>query len=350
MTRRLASALFLIVVIGIVIAGIAGAAGSSGIDASTSTLEHGRLKFQGSRIEKGDDAKVAVVPVIGEIRSGSSDPSGGIVGSEDTVALIEAIVESDQFDAILLELDTPGGGVLASAEIADAVRRAQAEDLKVLAWMRNSAASGGYYISAPADHIVAAPETLTGSIGVILQYFTVQELAGKVGIKSETIKTGRMKDIASPWKDATPEERAVLQELIDEAYDEFVDVIAKGRDMREGEVRELADGRVYTGAQAERLGLVDTLGLREQAYEQVAKLVDADEGDLEVVEYRRSYSFGELLASGSARALEAGELSRVGSELLGGVLGRGLPGAAAGDAGLATGPTPGLALEYRAVP
>lgn len=345
MTRRLASALFLIVVVGVVIAGIVGAASGRGLDSDTSSLEQGRWSFQGTTIERGDGATAAVVPIRGEIRSGGSDPAGGIVGSEDTVALIDAIVESDDFDALLLELDTPGGGVLASVEIADAVRRARSKGLKVVAWMRGAAASGGYYVSAPADSIVAAPDTITGSIGVIMQYFTVEELAGKVGVKPVTIKSGRLKDLRSPFRDTTPEERAVLQGIIDEAYGNFVEAVAKGRDMPKDTVRDLADGRVYTGAQAAENGLVDELGLRAQAYERVAELTGTKVEDLELVEYRRSYSFAELLTSQADAAISAAGLARAGGELLSGLAGGGVTGA---DIATVARPGGGLYLEYRA--
>lgn len=345
MTRRLSLTLFFCAIIGVIIAGIAGAAAESGARTDIATLKEDQRSFRGSTVEDGDDATVAVIPIRGVITGGDSNPNGSSVGADDVVALIDAVVESDEFDAILLELNTPGGGVLASAEIADAVKRARQEDLKVVAWMRESAASGGYYISAPADHIIASKETITGSIGVILEYVQVAKLADDIGVKPVVVKSGKLKDMGSPFRDLTPEEQRLLQEMIDEAYGGFVEVVAKGRDMSEGEVRELADGRIYTGTQAEENGLVDELGLRDDAYEAVAKLLDEDADELEVVEYERSFSFGELLSASSNDMLSAAGVGRAATDIARAALG--------GDSALglstqAGGPRPFISLEYRA--
>ena len=350
MTRRLATTLFLLVVFGVVVAGIVGAAQGAGAEASSSVLEDGDRTFTGTTLEEGDE-RVAIVPIRGSITGGSSDPSGASTGSDDTVGLIDAIVESDDYEAILLELNTPGGGVLASAEITDALERAQDEGVKVVSWMRDSAASGGYYVAAGTDRIVASRETITGSIGVILQYVQVAELVKDIGVKPITIKSGKLKDIGSPFRDLTPEEQAVLQELIDESYAGFVDIVAEGRDLPESRVREIADGRIYTGVQAEEIGLVDELGLRADAYKAVAKLLKEDEDDLEVVAFDRSYSFTELLTSSSERAFAGLDASRAVGELVNGALrGDGLrvgAGAATPRAGAANSGDV-VRLEYRA--
>jgi protease-4 len=172
--------------------------------------------------------------------------------------------------------------------------------------MRGTAASAGYYISAPSDHIVAAPTTFTGSIGVILEYFVGAELADEIGVKSVVIKSGKLKDIGNPLRQETPEEREVFQRIIDEAYDEFVGVVSLGRDIDEDEVRELADGRIYSGRQALELDLVDSLGLRKEAYDQMAKLVDKgrDDGeDLDVVRFSRTFGLFESLLAGTQPTL-----------------------------------------------
>ncbi|MCB0877489.1 MAG: signal peptide peptidase SppA, partial [Thermoleophilia bacterium] len=231
-------------------------------------------------------------------------------GADDVVRMLDAIADdSDSWDAVILELDTPGGSVLAAEEITAAIKRLKDDaDLPVLAWMRGTAASAGYYVSAPTDRIVAADSTFTGSIGVILEYYVAEKLADKVGVSQVVIKSGKLKDIGNPLRAATPEERQLFQTIIDEAYGTFVGVVSKGRDIPEDEVRKLADGRIYTGTQAKELGLVDELGLRRDAYDAVAKLIDAkgvDGSDIEVVEFRRSYGLLELLGADVQPSLDS---------------------------------------------
>jgi protease-4 len=226
--------------------------------------------------------------------------------------------------------------------------------------MRDYAASGGYYIGVNADHIVAHPATITGSIGVILQYVNVEGLAKKVGVAPVTIKSGPLKDMASPFRDLTAEEREILQGLIDESYGEFVDVVDAGRkDLDEEEVRELADGRIYTGIQAEKAGLVDELGGENEVYSSTAKLIeeeaDDDEDvkpkDLKVVRYAPSFGFWEQLGSATGPTLS---LNMVMDELQAQLLGRGAgtpTASATPNRRVQTGPAhAGLPqLEYRAV-
>lgn len=316
MTRRLAIWLATLLAF---VAMIAGAASSAGdVSETPTTIEWGGRTYDGKRIFKGDRAgtSVAIVPVTGTIASGDSDPSGAVTGSEDLVSTIRAIRESGDFDAILLEVDTPGGGVLASAEVAEEVREARRkDDLVVVAWMRDIAASGGYYISSQADHIIAAPTTMTGSIGVIMQLMQFDGLADEVGIEAVTIKSGRLKDMGSPFRDMTAEERDVLQRMIDEAYGDFLDTVSDGRGMTLGDVRELADGRIYTGRQAAKLGLVDSLGTRFDAYDTVARLVHKgdDAQDVSVTRFERRYGFYDIFGASSAATALGGRASGAGA-------------------------------------
>lgn len=161
--------------------------------------------------------------------------------------------------AIVLRIDSPGGGVGPSQEIYEAIR--EAHDIKpVVASMGSVAASGGYYIAAPCHKIYANPGTMTGSIGVIMEFADLRELLGKVGIGTRVIKSGRLKDIGSPTRDMTAEEKALLQALIDDAHDQFVDAVAAGRGLEKEQVKAIADGRIMTGRQALALRLVDHLG------------------------------------------------------------------------------------------
>jgi protease-4 len=349
MTRRLVIWFFLVIVLVALVA--SAAATSTGSAGLVSPLTRNGVTYTGTLVQGGDDdARVALIPVYNAIVDGDSAPDGSATGGDDVVRMIEAITEDeDDWAGVILELDTPGGSVLASEEITDALKRLKDETkLPVVAWMRGTAASAGYYISAPTDRIVAAPSTFTGSIGVILQYYVVDELAREIGVEAVTIKSGKLKDIGNPLRKATDEERAVFQSIIDEAYGTFVDVVAKGRDLPEDEVRTLADGRIYTGTQAKELGLVDDLGLRREAYDALAKLIDrkgVKGEDLHVVSYGRAYGFFETLAAGTQPALDTLATAKA----VGGVL-RGERGAAAKLAGTGSRQLgDGFArLEYRA--
>lgn len=350
MSRRLAIWIALLVVFVALVATAAGEAGGErgGV---TAPLTRNGVSYGARRVQDGDgDLRVAMVPIFNEIFDGDSPADGSATGGDDIVRMLDAIAEDeDTWDGVILELDTPGGSVLASEEITEALRRFDKEtDIPVLAWMRGTAASAGYYISASTDRIVAAPTTFTGSIGVILEYYVAAELAKDVGVKLVVIKSGKLKDIGNPLRDETPEERAVLQSIIDEAYDEFVRVVSKGRDIDEADVRRLADGRVYSGRQAKELDLVDELGLRSTAYDEMAKLIDKDASgeDLDVVRFTRSFGFLESIAAGAQPTLDTVAAARA----VGGVLrgdGASLatlarqPGARRVGNGLAT-------LEYRA--
>ena len=308
MSRRLVIWIFLLIILVALVVSAAASGGGTGTDLAAPLSEDG-VTYSGTTVQDGDgDSRVAIVPIYNAIVDGDSPADGSATGGDDVVRLLDAIADDeDSWDGVILELDTPGGSVLASEEITDALERLKEEtELPVLAWMRGTAASAGYYISAPTDRIVASQHTFTGSIGVILEYYVVQELADEIGVKAVTIKSGELKDIGNPFRQETPEERRLFQELIDEAYDQFVDVVSEGRDLSEAKVRELADGRIYTGKQAEELGLVDTLGLRREAYEEMAKLIDdGDEGDdLDVVTYSRAYGFLESLAAGAEPTLD----------------------------------------------
>ena len=186
-------------------------------------------------------------------------------------------VEEREFPALLLRIDSPGGTVGDSQEIHAALLRLREKGCRVVASFGNISASGGVYIGVAAESIVANPGTITGSIGVILRGNDLSRVFERIGIRFDTVKSGVYKDILSPDRPLSPEERALLQELIDSSYGQFVRVVAEGRSMTEETVRGFADGRVFSGEQAKSLGLVDELGDEDHARRLAARLADLDE-------------------------------------------------------------------------
>ena len=186
-------------------------------------------------------------------------------------------VEEREFPALLLRIDSPGGTVGDSQEIHAALLRLREKGCRVVASFGNISASGGVYIGVAAESIVANPGTITGSIGVILRGNDLSKVFERIGIRFDTVKSGVYKDILSPDRPLSPEERALLQELIDSSYGQFVRVVAEGRSLTEDTVRGFADGRVFSGEQAKTLGLVDELGDEDHARRLAARLADLDE-------------------------------------------------------------------------
>ncbi len=210
-------------------------------------------------------------PALGE-RIAIVDVTGPIYSSADVVRQIKKYVDDSSIPAILLRINSPGGGVAASQEIYSQILRARDEGKIIVVSMGTVAASGGYYIAMAADTVVANPGTLTGSIGVIIEYQTWEELAKKVGIQSHTIKSGELKAVGSPWHEPNPDELAHLQSVIDDSYEQFLEAVAIGRDMDIDSVRPLADGRIFTGRQAWEADLVDVLGDMDDALNIAAEM------------------------------------------------------------------------------
>ncbi|MFH1263542.1 MAG: signal peptide peptidase SppA [Pseudomonadota bacterium] len=207
------------------------------------------------------------------------DVKGEISDSRETVASLKKYVKEEDVKAIVLRVDSPGGTVGASQEIHDQVL----ETLKkkpIIISMGDVAASGGYYIAAPATKIVANPGTITGSIGVISHFFVVENLLKKFHLKWEVIQGGKMKDLGSPLRNLTPEERKLLQVMTDDVHAQFIEAVAKGRKLPTEKVKALADGRVMSGRQAKAAGLVDDLGGLEHAIDVAAKLTGVAEPDV----------------------------------------------------------------------
>ncbi len=220
---------------------------------------------------------------------------GVITDSRETIEELRRFRDNPSIKAVVLRIDSPGGGVVPSQEIHTEVLKARKDGrLKVVASMGNLAASGGYYIAAATDKIVANPGTLTGSIGVIMELANVQGLLEKVGVQSVVIKSGRYKDLASPFRAMSEEDRALLQSVLDDVHDQFIQAVAAGRALKVEEVRALADGRIFTGRQARTAKLVDELGDLQDAIKLAARLVGI-EGEPRVVEPRKRFSLRDLL-------------------------------------------------------
>ena len=191
--------------------------------------------------------------------------NGAIEDSRDIVRQFKKFRDDSSLEAIVFRIDSPGGGITPSQEIFDIVRKTRAAGKPVIVSMGSVAASGGYYVACPADTIVANPGTITGSIGVSIQYPNVDKLLEKVGVKFTTIKSGQFKDALSPFRDMTKQEADYLQSFVMNAYQQFLTAVAQSRNIDTADVRPLADGRVFTGEQALAYGLVDRLGTYDDA-------------------------------------------------------------------------------------
>jgi protease-4 len=220
------------------------------------------LALSGDQISLGSiGGRVGLVEVLGDISE-----------SETVVEQLDRLGRDPSVHAVVIRLDSPGGGVAASQEIYEAVQKVRKLDKPVVASMAGVAASGAYYVACAADTIVANPGTLTGSIGVIMSFPNTEELFRKVGVKLEVIKTGKFKDVGSIWRPMTNEERDLLQGVLTNVYDQFVDAIAEGRDMTREQILPFADGRVFSGDQAQEYGFVDVLGDLDDAIDIAGEL------------------------------------------------------------------------------
>ena len=281
--------------------------GAGGVAGGTSPVVYEEEYVSGA----GPD-KVAVIPVQGAIASADSS-LGGIQPTVTPEGLADALgqaADDTSVRAVVLEVNSPGGGVTASDEMHQSIVDFKQNTGKpVVVSMGDTAASGGYYISAPADRIFANETTLTGSLGVIFQLNNFEELADKYGYEQVVIKSGEFKDIGNAFRQITPEEREIFQSLVDESYSEFVDVISSGRGIPEDRVREIADGRIYSGQRARELGLVDSFGGLDEAAAEAREL--AGVGPATVVRYVQTPTFTDALLSGlGPRPSEAERLAQ----------------------------------------
>ncbi len=220
---------------------------------------------------------------------------GPIFSSSKIVKQLKKYRKDKTIDAVVLRIESPGGAIGSSQEIYEEVKKTRESGKTVVASMGNVAASGGYYAALGADKIVANPGTITGSIGVIAEFFNFAELVDKLGIKAETIKSGKFKDSGNPYRELTGEERRYFQEMIDDSYQQFVGVVSKERGIDEEKLLEIADGRVFTGKQAKELNLIDELGTYEDAISLAIKLAGISENAKIIKERRRKFGMYDIL-------------------------------------------------------
>jgi protease-4 len=244
-------------------------------------------------LTSGTGDAVAVIYAEGVIASGSASSTAASVAvtPRRITADLRRAASDSSVKAVVVRVNSPGGSVVASSEIYQALKDF---GKPVVFSFGETAASGGYYIACAGKWIVANPDTLTGSIGVISQMPNAEELMKKLGVQFIVIKSGQNKDIGNPFRQMTDDEKKLWQTIVDEVYEGFVKIVAEGRSLPEDKVRQLADGRVYTGRQAKELGLVDQLGYLDDAVAKAGEL-GGIKGKPRVVEYLPRPSFTEIL-------------------------------------------------------
>jgi protease-4 len=221
--------------------------------------------------------KIGVIPI-----------EGAILDPEPVLSQLVTFKKEDKIKAIILRINSPGGGVGPSQEIYREVRKT-IKTKKVIVSMGSLAASGGYYVASAADKIVANPGTLTGSIGVLMEFIQLEDLLNKVGLGLVVLKSGEYKDIGSPHRKMSERDKALLKNLISEIQDQFVSAVAQGRNLDRKKVEDIADGRILSGAHAKELGLVDVLGNFQDAVD-VAKGMTGIEGEVTLVYPKKARS------------------------------------------------------------
>jgi len=228
-------------------------------------------------------------------RIGVVEIAGVILDSKHAVEQLERFENDGSIDAVVLRIDSPGGGVAASQEIYEAAKRLRQRNKFVIASMGSVAASGGYYIACAADTIMANPGTTTGSIGVISEIMNLTELLNKIGVRFEVIKSGKYKDSGSPYRAMNEEDRRYFQGYVDDAYQQFVGVVAQARRMEKADVLKYADGRVFTGQQALAFGLIDRLGTYQDALALAAELAGIEGRPHVVTSRKRKVTIWDLM-------------------------------------------------------
>ena len=235
--------------------------------------------------------KIGVIPI-----------EGAIAKSETVVSQLVEFKKDRSVKAIILRVDSPGGGVAPSQEIYREIRKTK-EKKKIIASMGSVAASGGYYVSSAADKIIASPGTLTGSIGVLMEFVRLQELMEKIGVDIEVLKSGEFKDIGSPHRKLTEQDKEMVRALIFDIQSQFVEAVAQGRNLPIEKVREIADGRIFSGSQGLELGLVDQLGNFQDAVD-LAKSMAGIKGEATLVYPKRiRLRLWDILAEDASRVI-----------------------------------------------
>lgn len=246
------------------------------------------LAFSLGRWERLGGSKVALITV-----------EGVILDSKEVIEQLEKYRTNPSVKAIVLRINSPGGGVAPSQEIYEEILKTRQADKKpVVASFGSVAASGGYYVASAADLIVANPGSITGSIGVLLQIPNFSGLLQKIGVKSVVVKSGQHKDLASPTREMTDAERQILQGMLDDVHNQFIDVVAKGRQIDRKKVEAIADGRIFSGREAQSLGLVDHLGNLQDAIDRAGTLAGIRGKPTVIQERKRGLFLIDLLRGG----------------------------------------------------
>jgi len=247
----------------------------------------------------GNKRTSANLPAVGAGRVALVKIEGLLVSSDHVVDELNDYADDDSIKAIIIRIDSPGGGVVVSQDIYNALRNAKKEGKIIVASMGTVAASGGYYVAAAADKIIASPGTLTGSIGVKMEFANVEKLLEKIGVKGMVVKSGEFKDVGSPFRDMTDQEKKLLQGVIDDVHSQFIEAVAEGRKLPIADVRAIADGRIFTGRQALELKLVDQMGDLAESI-RVAGDLAGIKGKPKVVEKKKKIPLLDYLKEESA--------------------------------------------------
>ena len=237
-------------------------------------------------------------------RIGLVEISDVIYSARPCLEQLKALQDDDEIRGILVRINSPGGVVAASQEIFEELKKLRDAGMVIIVSMGNMATSGGYYIACAADTIMASPGTVTGSIGVIAEMMNTQELFQKIGVSSNVIKSGKFKDTGHPMRKMTSEERILMQGLVDDMYDQFLEDVSRERRLPKDEVRKIADGRILSGRQALEAGLIDTLGTFNDAVRLTAQMTGIS-GTPALINKRRRNKVNEWLR-GFGRSLGEG--------------------------------------------
>jgi len=235
------------------------------------------------------------IDFMGRPKIGVVEIRGGIFDSRKTMQWLHTLEREPTLRGIFLLIDSPGGSVASTQEIYEYLQKIKKKGIPVVAHLGSIATSGGYYIACAADSIFCEPGSVTGSIGAIINVFNIRDFLDKVGIKLNVVKSARYKDITSPFKDLGKKEKELLEGVVMDIHEQFVEVVSSCRNLRREDVERLADGRIFTGRQALKMGLVDRLGSEDDALDALKKMAGIKEEPI-LLRERRAYWFIDLLS------------------------------------------------------
>jgi protease-4 len=250
---------------------------------------------------QNSNGQIAIINITGTIMGNGSHISGSQMVERVAKQLRNARNDS-MIKGVILQINSGGGGLSASDIIYNEVKLFKAAEKPIVVYIGSMAASGGYYIAVAADYIVASPTSLVGSFGVIQQHVQVDELLQKIGVKVKMIKSTKMKDIGSPFRDMTAEEKAFFQQMISTYHEKFIDIICEGRTLKDEDVRPLANGKIYTAKIAHDNSLIDEIGYFDEALAQIKTITGLNSPSLVV--YSQAFSLDSLLQAKSSTSVE----------------------------------------------